>query len=88
MKHYKMVDDCIVLLNYVAQHREEHQTYYRLSPILGIPEATLAYIINEADKYKQQSLLYGVALSEGFDYKILHKKGHFIDVIKHGYSRY
>lgn len=85
--HYKMVDDCLVLLSYCSKHRGEWQTKQGLANELGIPEETLRYIIHDADLKDEHSLLWGVAWANGYAFCIMHRVGAVIDVEKRGYLR-
>ena len=83
MKHIRMVDDCIVLLAYVAKNPYEWQTVLGFENI-GIPRGTLRHILQDAKERGPNSTLARVAANYGYGYKLMNKPGHVIDVVYRG----
>jgi hypothetical protein len=86
--HYKMVDDCLVLLSYCSKHRGEYQSFPGLEDATGIPLMTLWHIVEDALENKTQSLLWGVARRHGYWFVVYPSKtgvsGPIIDVTYQG----
>ena len=67
-----MVDDCLVLLDYVAKHPDEDQTIANLSNVCLIPPRQL-YRILSRDLDGTTSALERAAVGWRFDYEVFPK---------------
>lgn len=66
----KMVDDCIVLLEWACRNGDRMVSLSIIEEETGIPDDTVRVILNEAMRYRGDSLLAGVASCYNFDYYI------------------
>ena len=64
-----MIDDCLVLLDYVSKHPIDNQTYDSLSTATGIPLYALKKIFIEA-RTKYDSILARTATKYQFDFEV------------------
>ena len=80
-----MADDCLILLQYCANHRDEKQTEFSLGRATGIPRPTIWFILNEARKNRYGSLLSRVACKYRFDFELSIKPNRLLDAVYVGY---
>lgn len=85
----RMIDDCLVLLDYVSKHPDEDQSYEGLSKKCGISRRMLRKIIRDA-RYRYDSTLARTAHKYSFDFEVfdgptLRYKKKLIGVIYRGY---
>jgi len=64
-----MIDDCLVLLDYVSKHPDETQTYESLAEAAGIPLYTIKTIFIEA-RNRYDSILARTATKYRFDFEV------------------
>jgi len=74
LKHTKMADDCLVLLDYVSKHPDEYQTQESLSEVTGIPQQTISDILKD-ERETDCSMLSMIAYKYGFDYHVYPPRG-------------
>ena len=80
-----MLNNALVLLEYVATHRDEYQSYRVLSEATGIPLSTLHYMLNWGRKNSPlNDLLVATAYRFGYRIAFIRKPGKIIDVVKVG----
>lgn len=65
-----MVNDCLVLLEWAEHNRGREVSLAVLEEETGIPDDTVRFIIHQAQKNRDRSLLFGVAVCYGFHYRI------------------
>ena len=80
-----MADDCLVLLQYCATHRDEKQTQISLGRATRIPQPTICFILKEARRDRHGSLLSRVACKYRFDFELSRKANRILDAVYVGY---
>jgi hypothetical protein len=65
----RMIDDCLVLLDYVAKHPNEKQSYNSLAKNTHISRRMLKTIIHEA-RHRYDSILARTATKYSFDFEV------------------
>ena len=66
----KMVDDCLILLEWACKNGDRCVSLAVLEEETGIPDATIRVMLNDAVKYGVHSKLYAVASCYGFVYRV------------------
>lgn len=85
--------DCLALLSYVAQHREEflegRQTQWGLASATGMAQSRLWDLLTSVDEWgMNSSVLWRTAEHYGYDFKVTNQRGHIIDVVYRGRTRW
>jgi len=65
-----MVDDCIVLLEWASKNGDRYVSLSLIEKETGIPDDTVRRILLDAQQFKSNSLLFGVAGCFRFSYYI------------------
>lgn len=64
-----MIDDCLVLLDYVSKHPDDEQTYESLADATNIPTRTIKRICSDG-RIQGDSILARTATKYRFDFRL------------------
>ncbi len=70
-----------ILLSYVAQHRDERQTYARLAAAIGVPYETTRRLIQYGLKDPNRWFIGQEAARLGYSVLFLGRRGRILDVV-------